>query len=102
MKIDNNQDGMEDITFQFRFTTEIRQPGLFTGFVGGIAGIPPITSLGWSWFRRPELTPDLYRDHGQERVSTDLTRRKDVVCGAFERRSADHAQLPCAVQPGNL
>jgi Domain of unknown function (DUF4331) len=45
MKIDNNQDGVEDVTFQFRFNTEIRQPGLFTGFVGGIAGIPPITSL---------------------------------------------------------
>jgi hypothetical protein len=45
MKIDNNQDGIEDVTFQFRFNTEIRQPGLFTGFVGGIAGIPPITSL---------------------------------------------------------
>src|ERR1700757_1074744 len=45
MKIDNNQDGIEDVTFQFRFTTEIRQPGLFTGLVGGIAGIPPITSL---------------------------------------------------------
>ena len=39
MKIDNNQDGVEDITFQFRFKTEIRQPGVFTGFVGGIAGI---------------------------------------------------------------
>jgi len=45
MKIDNNQDGVEDVVFQFRFQTEIRQPGLFTGFVGGIAGIPPITSL---------------------------------------------------------
>ena len=45
MKVDNNQDGVEDITFQIRFNTEIRQPGLFTGFVGGIAGIPPITSL---------------------------------------------------------
>lgn len=45
LKVDNNRDGKEDITFQFRFTTEIRQPGLFTGFVGGIAGIPPITSL---------------------------------------------------------
>jgi len=45
MKIDNNQDGIEDVTFQFRFTTEIRQPGLFTGLVGGIAGIPPITAL---------------------------------------------------------
>jgi len=45
MKIDNDQDGVEEVTFQFRFTTQISQPGLFTGFVGGIAGIPPITSL---------------------------------------------------------
>ncbi|HYY70147.1 MAG TPA: DUF4331 domain-containing protein [Terriglobales bacterium] len=45
MKVDNDQDAEEDITFQFRFKTEIRAPGVFTGYVGGIAGIPPITSL---------------------------------------------------------
>ncbi len=53
MKIDNDHDGKEDITFQFRFTTQIRLPGVFTGIVGGIpavgggfvAGIPPITAL---------------------------------------------------------
>jgi Domain of unknown function (DUF4331) len=45
MKIDNDHDGIEDISFQFRFTTQIRQPGVFTGLVGGIAGIPPITAL---------------------------------------------------------
>src|SRR5271170_4849693 len=45
MHIDNNQDGLDDITFQFRFTTHIRQPNLYTGFVGGIAGFPQITSL---------------------------------------------------------
>jgi Domain of unknown function (DUF4331) len=45
MKVDNDQDGKEDITFQFRFRTQIRQPGLFTGFVGNLAGIPPITAL---------------------------------------------------------
>jgi hypothetical protein len=45
MKVDNNHDGKEDITFQFRFTTEIRNPGVFTGMVGGIPGIPPITAL---------------------------------------------------------
>src|SRR6202045_1306271 len=45
MKVDNNQDGIEDITFQFRFNTQIRQPGVFTGFVGGIGGFPQITSL---------------------------------------------------------
>lgn len=45
MKIDNNRDGVEDITFQFRFKTQFTNPGVFTGYVGGLAGIPPITSL---------------------------------------------------------
>ena len=45
MHVDNNRDGLDDVTFQFRFNTQIRQPNLFTGFVGGIAGIPQITSL---------------------------------------------------------
>jgi hypothetical protein len=45
MFVDNNQDGIPDIAFYFRFNTEIRQPDLFTGFVGNLAGIPPITSL---------------------------------------------------------
>src|SRR3569833_218696 len=44
MKVDNDRDGVEDITIQFRFKTEIRQPGVFTGFVGGLLGIPPITA----------------------------------------------------------
>ena len=45
MHVDNNQDGLDDVTFQFRFKTQIGQPTLFTGFVGGIAGFPQITSL---------------------------------------------------------
>jgi len=45
MLVDNNQDGIPDVIFQFRFHTTIRQPGLPVGFVGGIAGIPPITAL---------------------------------------------------------
>jgi len=45
MKVDNNRDAKEDITFQFRFKTDIRQPSIFTSAVGGIAGIPQITSL---------------------------------------------------------
>src|SRR5258707_3666108 len=45
MKVDNNHDGVEDITFQFRFITQIRQPGVFTGFVGNLAGLPAITAL---------------------------------------------------------
>lgn len=45
MHVDNNQDGLDDITFQFRFNTEDRLPTLFTGFVGGIDSFPQITSL---------------------------------------------------------
>lgn len=45
MKIDNNRDGIPDVTFQFRFKTQITNPGVFTGYVGGLLGIPPITSL---------------------------------------------------------
>ncbi len=45
MLVDNNQDGIPDVIFQFRFTTQILQPQLPVGFIGGIAGIPPITSL---------------------------------------------------------
>jgi hypothetical protein len=48
MHVDNNQDGKDDVTFQFRFSTQIRLPNLFQGFVGGIAGIPPITALNGS------------------------------------------------------
>jgi Domain of unknown function (DUF4331) len=45
MHVDNDHDGKDDVTFQFRFETEIRNPQLFTGFVGGIAGVPQITAL---------------------------------------------------------
>ncbi len=46
MIVDNKQSGKAEITFQFRFKTEIREPQLPVGFIGGIAGIPPITSPG--------------------------------------------------------
>ena len=39
MKIDNDRDGKDDIIFQFRFTTEIRLPGVFTALVGVDNGV---------------------------------------------------------------
>src|SRR5947207_3554577 len=39
MKVDNDFDGNEDITFQFQFTTQIKAPGLTLGFVGAGSGI---------------------------------------------------------------
>jgi hypothetical protein len=45
MKIDNNHDGLEDITFQIQFQSQVQMPNVFTGFVGGLFNIPPITAL---------------------------------------------------------
>lgn len=39
IKIDNDHDAREDVTFEFRFATETRLPGVFTGFVGAGNGI---------------------------------------------------------------
>lgn len=39
IRIDNTNDAVEDISFQFRFQTEIRAPEVFTGFVGAGDGI---------------------------------------------------------------
>lgn len=39
IRIDNNHDAIEDLRFEFRFTTEIRAPSVFTGFVGAGSGI---------------------------------------------------------------
>ncbi len=39
IKVDNNNDAVEDIVFQFRFTTEQRLPNLFTVYAGAGAGI---------------------------------------------------------------
>ena len=44
MKVDNNFDGDEDLKVVFRFQTEIRAPGVFTGFVGAGGGISAPTN----------------------------------------------------------
>ena len=39
LRVDNNHDAVEDLRFEFRFNTEIRAPGVFTGFVGAGNGL---------------------------------------------------------------
>jgi Domain of unknown function (DUF4331) len=39
IKVDNNDDALADLTFNIRFQTQIRAPGVFTGFVGAGKGI---------------------------------------------------------------
>jgi hypothetical protein len=39
LKVDNNNDAVEDVTFQFRFSTEQRLPGLFQAYAGFENGV---------------------------------------------------------------
>jgi len=39
IRVDNDQDALEDVVFEFHFKTEIRLPNAFTGFVGALDGI---------------------------------------------------------------
>jgi hypothetical protein len=78
MNVDNNQDAKTDISFQFRFTTEIRQPGVFTGFVGGIAGIPPITALDGPGSEGLSLRQTYTVTMVKNGVATDLTNGKTL------------------------
>jgi hypothetical protein len=73
MNVDNTQSGKSNIQFVFSFTTEIRQPGVFTGFVGGIAGIPPITSLNGSGSEGLSLRQTYTVTMINNGVSTDLS-----------------------------
>ncbi|MEO8051619.1 MAG: DUF4331 domain-containing protein [Acidobacteriota bacterium] len=77
MKIDNDHDGKADVTFQFRFTTQIRLPGVFTGFVGNLAGIPPITALdgpGSAGFSlRQTYTVTMVSKHRTEQIGAGQT-----------------------------
>jgi hypothetical protein len=77
MKVDNNHDGKEDITFQFRFKTEIRLPGVFTGLVGGIAGIPPLTALDGNGSQglslRQTYTVTMVTKHGTQQIGGGQT-----------------------------
>ena len=78
MEVDNNRDGIPDIVFQFRFTTEIRLPGVFTGFAGGIAGIPPITALSGGGSEGLSLRQHYTVTMIKNGVATNLTKDKTV------------------------
>jgi len=78
MNVDNRQSGKANIRFVFRFKTEIRQPGVFTGFVGGIAGIPQITSLDGPGSAGLSLRQTYTVSMIKNGVETDLTGGKTL------------------------
>src|SRR6478752_10621957 len=96
MKIDNNRGGHEDITFQFRFKTEIRQPSVFTGYVGGIAGIPPITALDGSGSEGLSLRQTYTVTMIRNGIATDVTAGRKLIAvpsNVGPRTMPDYANL---------
>jgi hypothetical protein len=96
MKIDNNRDGVEDITFQIRFKTEIRQPGVFTGYVGGIAGIPPITALDGSGSEGLSLRQTYTVTMIRNGIASDVTAGRKLIAvpsNVGPRTMPDYASL---------
>lgn len=95
--VDNNHDARPDISFEFRFATEIRAPNVFTGFVGAGDGIdapanspppvpagtpivpPAITALdgpgseGFSLRQNYTVTLVEYHSNGRVRARTELS-----------------------------
>ena len=102
MKVDNDFDAKEDVTLQFRFKTEVRLPGVFTGYVGagngivapanspnpdkfpaGTAIVPPaITALDGPGSEglslRQNYSVTLIKGKGAKRKATNLTNQQKL------------------------
>jgi len=72
INIDNNNDALAEISFQVQFTTTIKAPGVFTGYVGACRSGNAHRSTSYyrferRWSGRLELKPDLHRHYDQKR-----------------------------------
>ena len=98
--VDNNADAVEDITFQWRFTTEVRNPGTFLYNTGVVTSIDD-PDLNVRQFYR------LVRIDGPRRTGTvtELTGRLPAAMPNIGSRSTpDYASIAGGVQqlPGNV
>lgn len=78
IKVDNTGDGVEDVTYQFRFTTQIKNPNIVLGmaspneFLAGQGGVDPlITSITDPDYNEPQ-TYTVTRVNRAARTSTVL------------------------------
>jgi len=86
--IDNNHDAVEDISFEFRFTTEIRAPGVFTGFVGAGNGIAaPSNSPAPVSPGTPLIPPAITALEGPGSEGLSLRQRYSVTLAQGRRRT---------------
>ncbi len=104
IKVDNNNDAVEDIVFQFRFTTEQRLPNLFQVYAGAGSGInapanspapvPPGTLDRAAadhvvHFAGSRPASELHRDDGEGRRGDAADERRAALRRAQQRRTAN-------------
>lgn len=105
IKIDNNDDAVEDIVFQFRFTTSIRSPTLPASFLGAGAGInapansPPPVSPG-----TPLVPPAVtaLSGAGAAGLSVSQTYTVTLVKGGVSTELANATTAPLYAVPTNV
>ena len=118
LKVDNNNDAVEDVVFQFRFRTEQRLPNLFTVYAGVNGGaVAPANSPAPVAARHADRAsphhvlrlprswpaPDVSRndDQRRRRNPTPECHGQSTVCGTRQRGSP-HDELQRALRRRNV
>ncbi|MGH3496231.1 MAG: DUF4331 domain-containing protein [Nocardioidaceae bacterium] len=87
INIDNDGDGRDDISYQFRFTTEVRFPDSFLYNVG------PIESLGSTNWNRRQFASVTRVDHNRGRRERIATHLPCPPCNIGPFSTPDYAKL---------
>lgn len=101
IKIDNDQDAVEDIVFQFRFVTETRLPGLFQAYAGTGTGVvtpsnsPPPVAPG------TPIVPPRIASFDNPGLSVRQRYTADMVVGGVSTPLTSVAGTPLFAVPAN-
>ena len=94
IKIDNNHDAVEDISFNFRFKTDFRLPGVFVGLVGAGDGlVAPDNSPQPVAPGTPIVPPAITALDGSGSEGLNLNQQYDVTMVKY-RHGRRHQQKP--------
>lgn len=106
IRIDNNHDAVEDLRFEFRFNTDIRAPGVFTGFVGAGDGLAaPSNSPSPVAPGTPLIPPAVTALDGPGSAGLGLRQRYTVTLVRGNRRAGmadDLIAVPTNVGPRTM
>lgn len=88
IRVDNDHDAVEDLRFEFRFSTEIRAPKVFTGFVGtGNGLVAPANSPAPIAPGTPLVPPAITALDGAGSEGLSLRQRYSVTLVQGNRRT---------------